>query len=317
MTRMLDVIEDYIVHQGDSWGYERLDGSVSLVERQKRIDRFNAKPSTDKGEKERPFIFLLSTRAGGLGINLASADTVIIYDSDWNPHNDMQALARSHRIGQENTVLVYRFVTRASVEERILQLGKKKMMLEHMVVRNEAISQDELNDVLKFGATELFGADEVDDDEEEDPDEARDSAPGGGGAQEHTMDAPADAEVESKAANKKRIVWTNSELDMLLDRSVVAPSAEGDGTEASGSGQKSGGLNALFSSFKVAKFVSTREEEAGDDDPQDEDLDAAQADADADQPNKSWDELLEDGYTVSLPCCALPRLFALAEKSFY
>ena len=317
MTRMLDVIEDYIVHQGDSWGYERLDGSVSLVERQKRIDRFNAKPSTDKGEKERPFIFLLSTRAGGLGINLASADTVIIYDSDWNPHNDMQALARSHRIGQENTVLVYRFVTRASVEERILQLGKKKMMLEHMVVRNEAISQDELNDVLKFGATELFEADEVDDDEEEEPDEARDSASGGGGAQEHTMDAPAHAEVESKAANKKRIVWTNSELDMLLDRSVVASSAEGDGAEASSSGQKSGGLNALFSSFKVAKFVSTREEEAGDDDPQDEDPDAAQADADADQPNKSWDELLEDGYTVSLPCCAQPRLFALAKICFY
>jgi len=64
-------------------------------------------------------VFLLSTRAGGLGINLATADTVIIYDSDWNPHNDIQAFSRAHRIGQNRKVMVYRFVTRNSVEERV------------------------------------------------------------------------------------------------------------------------------------------------------------------------------------------------------
>ena len=81
------------------------------------------------------FVFLLSTRAGGLGINLATADTVIIYDSDWNPHNDIQAFSRAHRIGQANKVMIYRFVTRNSVEERITQVAKRKMMLTHLVVR--------------------------------------------------------------------------------------------------------------------------------------------------------------------------------------
>ncbi len=97
-------------------------------ERQDAIDRFNA-PGAQQ------FCFLLSTRAGGLGINLATADTVIIYDSDWNPHNDIQAFSRAHRIGQVNKVMIYRFVTRSSVEERIAQVAKKKMMLTHLVVR--------------------------------------------------------------------------------------------------------------------------------------------------------------------------------------
>ena len=92
---------------------------------QASIDRFN-KPNSES------FIFLLSTRAGGLGINLATADTVIIYDSDWNPHNDIQAFSRAHRIGQKNKVLIYRFVTQNSVEERVAQVAKRKMMLNHL-----------------------------------------------------------------------------------------------------------------------------------------------------------------------------------------
>lgn len=75
------------------------------------------------------FAFLLSTRAGGLGINLATADTVIIYDSDWNPHNDIQAFSRAHRIGQANKVMIYRFVTRNSVEERITQVTQRYSVL--------------------------------------------------------------------------------------------------------------------------------------------------------------------------------------------
>jgi SNF2 family DNA or RNA helicase len=91
MTRMLDVLEDYVQYKG--YKYERLDGSQRGLKRQEAMDRFCA-PDSDR------FLFLLSTRAGGLGLNLAAADFVIIFDSDWNPQNDIQAQARCHRIGQ-------------------------------------------------------------------------------------------------------------------------------------------------------------------------------------------------------------------------
>lgn len=87
------------------------------------FDRFWSFLFTPTAPNAEQFVFLLSTRAGGLGINLATADTVIIYDSDWNPHNDIQAFSRAHRIGQANKVMIYRFVTRNSVEERITQVN--------------------------------------------------------------------------------------------------------------------------------------------------------------------------------------------------
>lgn len=95
MTKMLDILEDFL--EGEAYKYERIDGGITGAMRQDAIDRFNA-PGAQQ------FVFLLSTRAGGLGINLATADTVIIYDSDWNPHNDIQAFSRAHRIGQANKV---------------------------------------------------------------------------------------------------------------------------------------------------------------------------------------------------------------------
>lgn len=113
MTRVLDLLEDFF--EGHMWRYERLDGTITGSVRQAAIDRFNT-PGSDI------FAFLLSTRAGGLGINLATADTVVIFDSDWNPHNDIQAFSRAHRIGQQNKVMIYRFVTKATVEERITQV---------------------------------------------------------------------------------------------------------------------------------------------------------------------------------------------------
>merc|ERR1712020_468313 len=134
--------------------------------RQEAIDRFNA-PDAQQ------FCFLLSTRAGGLGINLYTADTVIIYDSDWNPHNDIQALSRAHRIGQKNKVKVYRFVTRNTVEERVTQVAKKKMMLTHLVVQpgmsgqgKANLSKKEIDDILKFGTEELFTDEAVGEDGE-------------------------------------------------------------------------------------------------------------------------------------------------------
>ncbi|KAI6106105.1 transcription regulator [Pisolithus croceorrhizus] len=120
MVRMLDILSDYMSLRG--YQHQRLDGMVASDARKKAIAHFNSPGSPD-------FAFLLSTRAGGLGINLETADTVIIFDSDWNPQNDLQAMARAHRIGQKSHVSVYRFVSKDTMEEDILERAKKKMVL--------------------------------------------------------------------------------------------------------------------------------------------------------------------------------------------
>lgn len=162
MVRMLDIIAEYL--QRRKFPFQRLDGSIKGELRKQALDHFNAEGSTD-------FCFLLSTRAGGLGINLATADTVIIFDSDWNPQNDLQAAARAHRIGQKNQVNIYRLVTKNSVEEEIVERAKQKMVLDHLVMQrmdttgrvalnkggsNNPFNKDDLNAILKFGAQDLF-----------------------------------------------------------------------------------------------------------------------------------------------------------------
>lgn len=150
---MLDIVEDFLT--GIGLKYHRLDGNVSSLERQKRIDSFN-EPGSEY------FAFLLSTRAGGVGINLATADTVIILDPDFNPHQDLQALSRAHRIGQKKKVLCFQLMTKSSVEEKIMQIGRKKMALDHALVesmdanaRNGDAGED-LESILKHGAEALF-----------------------------------------------------------------------------------------------------------------------------------------------------------------
>uniref|UniRef100_A0A7N1A871 Helicase C-terminal domain-containing protein n=1 Tax=Kalanchoe fedtschenkoi TaxID=63787 RepID=A0A7N1A871_KALFE len=118
MVRMLDILAEYMSLRG--FQFQRLDGSTKAELRHQAMEHFNAPGSDD-------FCFLLSTRAGGLGINLATADTVIIFDSDWNPLNDLQAMSRAHRIGQQDVVNICRFVTSKSVEEDFLERAKKKM----------------------------------------------------------------------------------------------------------------------------------------------------------------------------------------------
>ena len=108
---LLDIIEDYLRLKG--YGYCRIDGSTNNEARDERMDRFNAPGSEE-------FAFLLSTRAGGLGINLATANVVILFDSDWNPQMDLQAMDRAHRIGQTKPVTVFRFITEGTVEEKII-----------------------------------------------------------------------------------------------------------------------------------------------------------------------------------------------------
>ncbi|XP_060525669.1 ATP-dependent helicase brm-like [Cylas formicarius] len=126
MTQLMSIMEDYLTYRG--FGYLRLDGTTKAEDRGDLLKKFNAKNSEY-------FLFLLSTRAGGLGLNLQSADTVIIFDSDWNPHQDLQAQDRAHRIGQQNEVRVLRLMTVNSVEERILAAARYKLNMDEKVIQ--------------------------------------------------------------------------------------------------------------------------------------------------------------------------------------
>ena len=124
MTRMIDLMEEYLQHRG--YSYLRLDGSTNIATRRDLVHSWQTDPSI--------FVFLLSTRAGGLGINLTAADTVIFYDSDWNPTVDQQAMDRAHRLGQLKQVTVYRMITKNTVEERIMQRAKQKDQIHKVVI---------------------------------------------------------------------------------------------------------------------------------------------------------------------------------------
>ncbi|KAF8412678.1 hypothetical protein HHK36_000646 [Tetracentron sinense] len=225
MTKLLDILEDYLNIEFGPKTFERVDGSVSVGDRQAAIARFNQ-------DKSR-FVFLLSTRSCGLGINLATADTVIIYDSDFNPHADIQAMNRAHRIGQSKRLLVYRLVVRASVEERILQLAKKKLMLDQLFV-NKSESQKEVEDIIRWGTEELFS-----------------ESPGvtGQDTNENSINKDeATADIEHKHRKRSgglgdvytdrctdgstKILWDDNAIFKLLDRSNLqsgsSENAEGD-----------------------------------------------------------------------------------------
>ena len=137
---VLDVLEEHFRNRG--YKFLRLDGSTPVPERQNLIDDYNKNSSI--------FIFMLSTRAGGLGINLTSADTVIIHDVDPNPHNDKQAEDRCHRIGQTKPVTVLRLVSKSTIEENILSMAQEKLQLEREVSSNEENEQSEKKSVARL-----------------------------------------------------------------------------------------------------------------------------------------------------------------------
>ncbi|UMM35871.1 hypothetical protein L5515_008295 [Caenorhabditis briggsae] len=264
MTMMMDILEDFCDVEG--YKYERIDGSITGQMRQDAIDRYNA-PGAQQ------FVFLLSTRAGGLGINLATADTVIIYDSDWNPHNDIQAFSRAHRLGQKHKVMIYRFVTKNSVEERITTVAKKKMLLNHLVVRaglggkeGKSMSKTELDDVLRWGTEELFKEDEA----------VAEGAEGAEGAE--------------KKGTTQEIVWDDAAVDFLLDR---------DKKEETGPGPEDGEgkadwQNEYLSSFKVASY-QTKEAEGQEEEEEDEIEVMKEGDEKEPDPDY-WEKLLKHHY---------------------
>ncbi|MCO5551009.1 hypothetical protein L7F22_004504 [Adiantum nelumboides] len=158
MTKILDILEYYLQERG--FNPFRIDGGVAQVERQRQIQEFNEGDSKN-------FIFLLSTRAGGLGINLTSADTAIIYDSDWNPHMDMQAMDRCHRIGQTRPVHVYRLATSHSVECRMLKVAADKLKLEHLVIEKGQFRQERDHPKIILQESDLIALLKQERDEEE------------------------------------------------------------------------------------------------------------------------------------------------------
>ena len=237
MIRMLDILEDYLIHK--NYLYERIDGNKRGNERQEAIDRFSA-PDSDR------FVFLLCTRAGGLGINLTAADTCIIYDSDWNPQNDIQAQARCHRIGQTQKVKIYRLITRNTYEKAMFQKASLKLGLDQVVLTKmkssknpsaaattddtnmttnaalRAMDKKEIEELLRYGAYKTFteeGNNEDDKFDEQDIDQilernsttiVHDSSNGGtgGGNGENNLSSFSKASFISASAE------SNADLDV-------------------------------------------------------------------------------------------------------
>ena len=152
MTTLLNILDDYCRYR--QFSYLRMDGQTSSEDRDKRIEEFQ-NPNSDK------WIFLISTRAGGLGINLHAANIVILYDSDWNPQVDLQAIDRAHRIGQTKPVIIYRFVCEGTVEEKIVERAAKKLKLDHLIIQKGKKSENkatavEMTTMLQYGADKIF-----------------------------------------------------------------------------------------------------------------------------------------------------------------
>eukprot|EP00923_Selenidium_pygospionis_P045656 GHVN01078873.1.p1 GENE.GHVN01078873.1~~GHVN01078873.1.p1 ORF type:complete len:913 (+),score=165.91 GHVN01078873.1:262-3000(+) len=156
MTRMIDILEDFCRIR--NYKHCRIDGDTSGEERDRQIESFNA-PGSDTP------IFILSTRAGGLGINLATADIVVLYDSDWNPQVDLQAMDRAHRIGQKHPVSVFRFCHEHSIEEKVIERANTKLQLDSAIIqqgrlsdKQKQLSKGELMQMIQYGADQIFKA---------------------------------------------------------------------------------------------------------------------------------------------------------------
>src|SRR6201992_232068 len=165
MTQIMNIMEDFMRYRGIT--YLRLDGSTKADERSELLKAFNAPDSPY-------FCFLLSTRAGGLGLNLQTADTVIIYDSDWNPHQDLQAQDRAHRIGQKNEVRILRLITSNSVEEKILERANFKLDMDGKVIQagkfDNKSTNEERDAMLRVMLESAESADTMENEEMDDDD---------------------------------------------------------------------------------------------------------------------------------------------------
>ncbi|KAL4443678.1 hypothetical protein ABPG75_011415 [Micractinium tetrahymenae] len=214
MTRMIDILEDYCMYR--NYGYCRIDGNTSGEDRESQIDDYNREGS----EK---FVFLLSTRAGGLGINLYTADIVILYDSDWNPQMDLQAMDRAHRIGQKKEVQVFRFCTDHSIEEKVIEKAYKKLRLDALVIQQgrlventKSVNKEDLLSMVRYGAERVFSS-EASNITEEDVDALI-----------------AKGEAATKELNDKLQSFTNDAMRFTMDGGISAYEFEEEKKEEEG-----------------------------------------------------------------------------------
>merc|ERR1719435_783858 len=217
MTKMLDVLGDYLNLK--KINFCRLDGSMNFLDRQENIDKFNADPDYK--------IFLLSTRAGGLGINLTAADTCIIYDSDWNPQQDLQAQDRCHRIGQTRPVMIYRLVTANTIDQKIVERAAAKRKLEKMVIHKS-----------KFKAQDKKGLD----------------ATLGAISPQELLNLLNSKDHANVFDRQNEAVFSSEDLEKLLDRSDLV--RDSNNKENRSGGKKAAG-KAKKQSSEVFKVVDT------------------------------------------------------------
>ncbi|KAK9484036.1 SNF2 family N-terminal domain-containing protein [Lipomyces starkeyi] len=226
MTQIMDIMEDFLRWRGME--YLRLDGGTKSEDRSDLLKKFNA-------ENSPYFAFLLSTRAGGLGLNLQTADTVIIYDTDWNPHQDLQAQDRAHRIGQTKEVRIFRLITEDSVEEMILERAHKKLDIDGKVIQAGKFDNKSTAEEQEAFLRSLLEAEEAkkqkheDDDEEELDDEelnellARDDSEA---IVFRKMDADRIANSPYGKSKAKDRLYSDSELPDIYQRDIIVEMRE-------------------------------------------------------------------------------------------
>jgi len=213
MTKMLDILESFLNFYG--YVYVRLDGTTRVEERQQLMERFN--------HNEKIFVFILSTRSGGTGINLVGADSVIFYDSDWNPAMDAQAQDRAHRIGQTRPVHIYRLISEHTVEENILKKCNQKRQLDNLVMQDGSFTPDFFK---KLNLREFFDTEDIGDSSEQ----PAIAAAGVDMSESELNKAMADAEEETDREATKA-------LHVEMDEGETEFELKGDGEEEGANGE--------------------------------------------------------------------------------
>ncbi|RVE42282.1 hypothetical protein evm_013069 [Chilo suppressalis] len=243
MTRVLDVLEAFLSMHGHT--YLRLDGATRVDQRQPLVDRFNG--------DARVFAFILSTRSGGVGLNLTGADAVVFYDSDWNPTMDAQAQDRAHRIGQTRDVHVYRLVTAASVEENILRKADQKRALGHLAIDTGHFTTSYLR---ASNIKELFGT------ETSTTTDAADAAPADSGPVSGELETALLAAEDEADAAAARAARHEASLDLAEFDETAPPPLPADSTPAP-RGQDRDELAALMTQLTPVEKYAMRVVESG------------------------------------------------------